>query len=97
MEQRALSFSSCRRRRVRAAFSGGSISSNAGALLLHEVDRQLGSWLRTKPMFGKIAAFPRRIGVQSGVRYRFLAASAVSSWPNGAFFTTKGEPDEDSA
>ena len=37
-----LSFSRCRRRRVRADFSGGSISSNAGALLLREVDRRLG-------------------------------------------------------
>ena len=38
----AMSFSSCRRRRVRADFSGGSISSNGGALLLREVDRRLG-------------------------------------------------------
>ena len=37
-----LSFSRCRRRRVRADFSGGSISSNGGALLLREVDRRLG-------------------------------------------------------
>ena len=37
----ALSFSRCRRRRVRADFSGGSISSNGGALLLREVDRRL--------------------------------------------------------
>ena len=38
----AMKFSSCRRRRVRVDFSGGSISSNAGALLLREVDRKLG-------------------------------------------------------
>ena len=35
----ALSFSSCRRPRVRVDFSGGSTSSNGGALLLREVDR----------------------------------------------------------
>ena len=38
----AMKFSSCRRRRVRVDFSGGSISSNVGALLLREVDRKLG-------------------------------------------------------
>ena len=38
----AINFSSCRRRQVRVDFSGGSISSNAGALLLREVDRKLG-------------------------------------------------------
>ena len=38
----AMKFSSCRRRRVRVDFSGGSISSNSGALLLREVDRKLG-------------------------------------------------------
>ena len=37
----AMKFSSCRRR-VRVDFSGGSISSNGGALLLREVDRKLG-------------------------------------------------------
>lgn len=37
-----LSFSSCRRRRLRVDFSGGSISSNGGALLLRELDRQMG-------------------------------------------------------
>ena len=37
-----LSFASCRRRRVRVDFSGGSISSNGGALLLREMDRKLG-------------------------------------------------------
>ena len=37
----ALSFSRCRRRRVRADSSGGSISSNGGALLLREVDRRV--------------------------------------------------------
>ena len=38
----AMKLSSCRRRRVRVDFSGGSISSNAGALLLREVDRKSG-------------------------------------------------------
>ena len=38
----AMKFASCRRRRVRVDFSGGSISSNGGALLLREVDRKLG-------------------------------------------------------
>ena len=37
-----MKFASCRRRRVRVDFSGGSISSNGGALLLREVDRKLG-------------------------------------------------------
>ena len=37
-----LSFSRCRRRRLRVDFSGGSISSNGGALLLRELDRQMG-------------------------------------------------------
>ena len=36
-----LSFSRCRRRGVRADFSGGPISSNEGALLLREADRHL--------------------------------------------------------
>ena len=38
----ALSFSSCRKCQLRIEFSGGSISSNGGALLLREVDR----WMR---------------------------------------------------
>ena len=37
-----LSFSRCRGRRLQVDFSGGSISSNGGALLLREVDRRLG-------------------------------------------------------
>ena len=47
---RSMRFSSCRRRRVRADFSGGSISSRA--LLLREVDRRLG-------LTGRVA---RRLG-----------------------------------
>ena len=35
-------FSNCRKRQVRVNFSGGSISSNGGALLLREVDRRMG-------------------------------------------------------
>ena len=42
MEPRGLSFSRCRRRRLRVDFSGGSISSNGGALLLRDLDRQMG-------------------------------------------------------
>ena len=38
----ALSFSSCRERRLRVDFSVGSVSSNGGSLLLREVDRRLG-------------------------------------------------------
>jgi len=37
----AFAFSNCRKRRVRGNFAGGSISSNGGALLLREVDREL--------------------------------------------------------
>ena len=35
-------FQACERRRVMAAFDGGTITSNAGALLLREVDRSMG-------------------------------------------------------
>ena len=38
----AFAFSNARKRRVRGDVSGGSISSNGGALLLREVDRKLG-------------------------------------------------------
>ena len=38
----AMSFPSCRRRGVEAAFTGGSITSNGGALLLRQVDRLTG-------------------------------------------------------
>jgi len=38
----AFSFSNCRKRQVKGNFSGGSISSNGGALLLREVDRRMG-------------------------------------------------------
>ena len=48
----AMKFSSCRRRRVRVDFSGGSISSNGGALLLREVDRKLGLTERVARAFG---------------------------------------------
>ena len=37
-----LSFSRCRGRLLQVHFCGGSISSNGGSLLLHEVDRRLG-------------------------------------------------------
>ena len=38
----ALSFSNCRKRQARVNFSGGSISSNGGALSVREVDRRMG-------------------------------------------------------
>ena len=40
--QNPIRFSSVRRRKVEAEFSGGSITGNGGILLLSEVDRQLG-------------------------------------------------------
>ena len=55
----AMSFSSCRRRRVRADFSGGSISSNGGALLLREVDRRLGLTARVARRLGNPASAGR--------------------------------------
>ena len=42
-------FQGCQRRRVTAAFDGGSITSNAGALLLRELDRFVG-------LFDRVAA-----------------------------------------
>ena len=35
-------FPALKRRRIEAAFTGGAITSNAGALLLREIDRRLG-------------------------------------------------------
>ena len=37
-----IAFPPLKRRRIEAAFTGGAITSNAGALLLREIDRQLG-------------------------------------------------------
>ena len=48
----SMTFSRCRRRRVRADFSGGSISSHGGALLLREVDRRLGLTARVARRLG---------------------------------------------
>ena len=55
---RSMTFSSCRRRRVRADFTGGSVSSHGGALLLREVDRRLGLTERVASRFGE----PRQRG-----------------------------------
>ena len=44
-------FQGCRRRRVTAAFDGGSITSNAGALLLREIDRFVGLFDRVAACF----------------------------------------------
>ena len=54
----AMEFSSCRCRRVRADFSGGTIFSNGGALLLREVDRRLGLTARVTRRLGE----PRQRG-----------------------------------
>lgn len=40
--QASFEFPACKRRRVQASFDGGAITSDAGALLLRQVDRQLG-------------------------------------------------------
>ena len=42
-------FQGCRGRKVTAAFDGGSITSNAGALLLRGIDRSIG-------LFDRVAA-----------------------------------------
>ena len=47
----SLVFQGCRRRRVTAAFDGGSITSNAGALLLRETDRFVGLFDRVAACF----------------------------------------------
>ena len=54
----SMTFSSCRRRRVRADFTGGSVSSHGGALLLREVDRRLGLTEGVASRFGE----PRQRG-----------------------------------
>ena len=38
----SFAFQGCQRRRVTAAFDGGTITSNAGALLLRQADRSTG-------------------------------------------------------
>ena len=48
----AFEFSNCRKRLVRVNFSGGSISSNGGALLLRELDRQMGLTARVARAVG---------------------------------------------
>ena len=47
----SFAFQGCRRRRVMAAFDGGSITSNAGALLLREIDRFVGLFDRVAACF----------------------------------------------
>ncbi len=37
-----IEFPACGKRRVAAAFDGGAVTSNGGALLLRQVDRRLG-------------------------------------------------------
>ena len=40
--RKPLSFSSLSRRKIQAAFDGGRLTSDAGGLLLREVDRRMG-------------------------------------------------------
>ena len=47
----SFAFQGCQRRRVTAAFDGGSITSNAGALLLREIDRFVGLFDRVAACF----------------------------------------------
>ena len=47
----SFAFQGCQRRRVTAAFDGGSITSNAGALLLREIDRFIGLFDRVAACF----------------------------------------------
>ena len=47
----SFTFQGCQRRRVTAAFDGGSITSNAGALLLREIDRFVGLFDRVAACF----------------------------------------------
>ena len=47
----SFAFQGCRGRKVTAAFDGGSITSNAGALLLRKIDRALGFFDRVAACF----------------------------------------------
>ena len=47
----SFAFQGCRGRKVTAAFDGGSITSNAGALLLRRIDRALGFFDRVASCF----------------------------------------------
>ena len=53
--QTIFDFHSVGRRSVQAAFNGGQISSDGGALLLREVDRRFGVIARTEPVAQSIA------------------------------------------
>ena len=71
-----MNFSSCRRR-VRVDFSGGSISSNAGALLLREVDRKSGLTAQVARAIGDQRQRAKvRHEVVTMVRQRVHAAAA---------------------
>ena len=60
-------FSNCRKRQVRVNFSGGSISSNGGALLLREVDRRMMSQrcIRLRTTLDIAEALRGRVGAVS--------------------------------
>ena len=47
----SFAFQGCQGRKVTAAFDGGSITSNAGALLLGKIDRALGFFDRVAACF----------------------------------------------
>ena len=69
-------FSNCRKRKVRWNFFGGSISSNAGALLLREVDRRLGLCARVARRLGDLRQREKvRHEVETMVRQRMLAVA----------------------
>ena len=76
----------CQRRRVSAAFGGGSITSNAGALLLREIDRFVG-------LFDRVAACftdhrDQRL-TEHSVRTRWWrSASRASPWGTKISTTT---------
>ena len=71
-----LSFSSCRRRRLRVDCSGGSISSNGGALLLRELDRRMGLTARVARALGDRCQHAKvRHKVETMVRQRVHAVA----------------------
>ena len=58
-----IEFPACRKRRVEAAFDGGEVTSNGGALLLRQVDRRLGL---TAAVAGALSDWRQRGKVSTG-------------------------------